>query len=434
MASPSAGFEPLLASSIRVLRNITSVQDLISAFPSLKQKSLASPPSLTDSERRLFLDLPDEDMETSNISAVTSLTRVQLIEKAVSDRASLTQEEVMLLKDRFWTTITVEEHGKVWRCLGTGDFDKLYAIRLPAYLPNEEEAIRIGSAESWGRAKAIKDEKLRVTARAALPYAQEWIQHLYQQDRMCWGFIWLYDATIQQLDPARLEHFNIFLEAFFRQALSYNGSRDIINQKWKKIPFNLPNTAFAPTSAAVSYQDGTIFRKAFQEILRDPQEYQKAEDVTPVNTCTHQYKDGISASGVLTNTFLVIDPVCIDSVIPADGLQYTIRWDNMRILAFEADFPVEGRTYAEGYQGFTWVRMDQLIYNFYELRLMKANEIGMDEIWKAAQKSRHGAFVSMDPEEALNWKPTCSMSGFRRDTVIGKRWYAMRDARKEAEG
>jgi hypothetical protein len=35
----------------------------------LKQKSLTLPPSLTESERRLFLDLPTEETETANIRA-----------------------------------------------------------------------------------------------------------------------------------------------------------------------------------------------------------------------------------------------------------------------------------------------------------------------------------------------------------------------------
>jgi hypothetical protein len=99
MTSPTAAVEPMLASSMRVLRNITTTEDLIAAWPSLQQKSQTSPPTLTDSERRLFLDLPDEDMETSNISAVTSLSREQLIEKAVSDCEHLTQEEAVLLRD-----------------------------------------------------------------------------------------------------------------------------------------------------------------------------------------------------------------------------------------------------------------------------------------------------------------------------------------------
>ncbi|KAK0105054.1 hypothetical protein ONS95_004580 [Cadophora gregata] len=75
MASSTAGFEPMLANSMRVMRNLTALEDLITAWPILEQKSSCSPPTLTDAERRIFLDLPDHDLETKNIRALTGLSR-----------------------------------------------------------------------------------------------------------------------------------------------------------------------------------------------------------------------------------------------------------------------------------------------------------------------------------------------------------------------
>lgn len=38
----------------------------------------------------------------------------------------------------------------------------------------------------------------------------------------------------------------------------------------------------------------------------------------------------------------------------------------MRVLTFEAaEYPVEGRVCDEEYQGFTWVKLDQLVDDFY---------------------------------------------------------------------
>ena len=100
--------------------------------------------------------------------------------------------------------------------------------------------------------------------------------------------------------------------------------------KWKLVPFTAPNTAFAPTTSLATdnvisneteYQDGTILRKAFQEILQGLQEYEKAEDITPSDIYTQYLKEGIRGSGLLTNTFLVIDPGFIDSVLE-DGKWY----------------------------------------------------------------------------------------------------------------
>ena len=439
MSSPAAAVEPLLGSSMRVLRNITPLQDYIAAWPLLKQKSLTSPPTLTEFERRLYLDLPPEDVEASNVRAATILSREQLIEKAVSSQQNLTEEELALLKNRFWTPKTEEElqlSGDALLASSPEGKQEFYDgwEREVFY---EKDAIRNGIKERSRRRRAVDSQALRAAANLVLPDAKGWIQHLYQEDKTKWGFICLYDAAIQQFEPQRLDTFECTKDGFFRHALTYNGSKDIINTKWGWWHYNAPNTVLAPTTNLISdnnYPDGALLRKAFQEILRDPQEYQKREDVTPTITYSGHFKDGIAKAGFLTNTFLLIDPICVESTV-RDGDEVPpalVPWDDMRALAFEADFPVPGREYEEGYQGYTWVRMDQLIYNFYELRLMKADEVGMDKIWKAAQKSRNQAFVSMDPEEASSFTNSCGLSGFSPESVIGRRWYALRDSRESS--
>lgn len=164
--------------------------------------------------------------------------------------------------------------------------------------------------------------------------------------------------------------------------------------------------------------------------MKDPREYIRAQPVTDVVAHEYYLNDSIAASGFLTNTFLIIDPVCIDTF-----LENKYHYDNLRILAFEANFPVEGRKYVEGYQGYTWVRRDQLVYNFYELRLMKAEEVGMDEIWEKSPDSLNRAFVSMEDEGGVGRRVTGSgfLTGFTHNSVLGKRFYAALNARKERE-
>ncbi|TGO14339.1 hypothetical protein BTUL_0054g00070 [Botrytis tulipae] len=436
MASSVTEIEPLLASSMRVLRNQTTLQDLIAAYPSLREKSLSSPSSLTELERRVFLDLPDPEMESANISAATSLSRAELIEKAVTNRVSLTDSEVLILKDRFWTSPTQEENLRItdgFMDLSEEAGDEFFDAKAPAYLENEEEAFNVGIHEFWGREKAVRNYQLDDVLNAALPYAPEWIKQLYKEGKQQWGFVCFYDAAAQTIDAERLEEFQFALGNFFEHALRFNGSKDIINAKWKYMTFNAPATAFAHTATSMQIEDhsggttfqdvGSQFRNAFREILEDPAKYQRREDVTSTTEYTGDLEDGIAGSGFLTNTFLVFDPVCIDLVVES-GYFY----DNMRVLAFEAEFPVPGRTYVEGYQGYTWVRLDQLVYYFYELRMK--NELGMDKIWEAAKKSQNSAFVSMDPEEALNWSRSNHQTTFTSDSILGKRRYIIREAQK----
>ncbi|TGO47397.1 hypothetical protein BOTNAR_0527g00020 [Botryotinia narcissicola] len=428
MASSVTEIEPLLASSMRVLRNQTTLQDLVAAYPSLKEKSLSSPSSLTKLERRVFLDLPDPEMESANISAATSLSRAELIEKAVINRGSLTDSEVLILKDRFWTSPTQEENSRItdgFRDLSEEAGDEFFDAKAPAYLENEEEAFNVGIHEFWGREKAVRNYHLNDVLNSALPYAPEWIKQLYKEGKQQWGFVCFYDAAAQTIDAERLD--------FFEHALRFNGSKDIFNVKWKYMTFNAPATAFAHTatsmkiedqSGATTFQDvGSQFRNVFKETLEDPEIYQRREDVTSTTEYTGDLEDGIAGSGFLTNTFLLFDPVCIDLVVES-GYFY----DNMRVLAFEAEFPVPGRTYVEGYQGYTCVRLDQLVYYFYVLRMK--NELGMDKIWKAAKKSQNSAFFSMDPEEALNWSHSNHQTTFTSDSILGKRRCIIREAQK----
>ncbi|KAF7885254.1 hypothetical protein EAF00_011072 [Botryotinia globosa] len=427
----------------RVLRNHITLDEIITAYPLLKEKALSIPSTLTDEERRVFLDLPDVNTETANIRAVTTLSRAALIEKAVKDPSSLTQEEIILLKNKFWTPGTEAERLEIWEHLcETEEITQgeegaaIEATKKCVYLPNEREAILTGIRESYMRPARARELQDKAIAEAALSNAPEWIHRLYKEEKQFWGFVVFYDVAMQGLDAETLDNFMRNWEGFVSVALSYNGSRDIIDVKWRMIPFNAPGPAEVPHAPSVGtapdvsensiQKEGLVLRNAFREILQDPLQYEQRSDVAPITLLDKprqfdNFKDGLATSGILTNTFLVFDRICMASVLESGR-----SIESMQIRAFEADYPVPGKIYAEGYQGYTWVRLDQLVYNFYELRLNKADKVGMDEIWQAAQRSRNAAFVSMDIVEAGNWTPSNPMSGFTPQSILGQRFYAKR--------
>ncbi|KAM0123676.1 hypothetical protein ACHAO1_011240 [Botrytis cinerea] len=426
----------------RVLRNHITLDEIITAYPSLKKKALSIPSTLTDEERRLFLDLPDVNTETANIRAVTTLSRAALIEKAVKDPSSLTQEEMILLKNNFWTPGTEAERLEIWEHLC--ETEKIIlgeegaaieATEKCVYLPNEREAILAGIRESYMRPARARELQDKAIAEAALSNAPEWIHRLYKEEKQFWGFVVLYDVAMQGLDAETLDNFMRSWGGFVSCALRYNGSKDVIDVKWRMIPFNAPGPAEVPHAPGVGtaldvsensiQKEGLVLRNAFREILQDPLQYEQRSDVAPITLNKprqfENYKNGLATSGIFTNTFLVFDRICMASVLESGG-----SIESMQIRAFEADYPVPGKVYAEGYQGYTWVRLDQLVYNFYELRLIQADKVGMDEIWQAAQRSRNAAFVSMDIVEAGNWTRSNPMSGFTPQSILGQRFYAKR--------
>ncbi|KAH9213558.1 hypothetical protein DL95DRAFT_506059 [Leptodontidium sp. 2 PMI_412] len=117
-SSSTTVIEPLLATTMRILRKLTTVDNIIASWPSFKEKSLSLPPTLTDHERRLYFDLPNEDTERSNIRAAADLSREQLIEKTVSNREQLTTQELTILMRRFWTSTTPEENELCLEAMG----------------------------------------------------------------------------------------------------------------------------------------------------------------------------------------------------------------------------------------------------------------------------------------------------------------------------
>ncbi|TGO23398.1 hypothetical protein BPAE_0134g00320 [Botrytis paeoniae] len=165
MASSVTEIDPLLASSMRVLRSQITLQDLVAGYPSLKEKALSSPESLTESEGRVFLDLPDPEMESANIIAATSLSRAELIEKAVTNRASLTYAEKPRLNDES------SKLSEGFINTNDGAHGEFLAVRTPAYLPKEKKAFKIGGREAYAHDRATRERPLHDATKAALPNA-----------------------------------------------------------------------------------------------------------------------------------------------------------------------------------------------------------------------------------------------------------------------
>ncbi|KAL2059908.1 hypothetical protein VTL71DRAFT_10063 [Oculimacula yallundae] len=445
MASPTAGIELLLATTMRVLRNATRLEEIIEAWPSLREKSLCSPPTLTEQERRIYFDLPDEEMELSNLRAVTSRSREELIEKALSSREQLTEKELIVLMDRFWTPISPNENQLLLVSMSnTSDENQaeFYRIRGLPHTLNEEAAFNIAGLEYSGRKSRVRAKKVQYAADVALLDAPEWIRLLYREGKRRWGFVCLWDPGFREMDPELFDDLRETLETVLQVARRYNGSKDLVDTRWELLHFYAPDGAIVPPKegggVGEDIHDGILLRGAFQDILADAQKYQNAghmpfwEDEMDSNVSEGE---SIAESGILTNTFLVIDSTCIRSVVPyPDELDLAhANYDDMRILAYEAEFPVPDREYVDGYQGFSWIRLDQLVYNFYELRLTRPDEVGMDEIWKAAQGSYERAFVSLLPEEASSRTHSGSMQGFTQESVLGRRWYPLMEKRRAEE-
>ena len=133
-------------------------------------------------------------------------------------------------------------------------------------------------------------------------------------------------------------------------------------------------------------------------------------------------KGGLTSS-TLNNVFLAVDSTCVNSCVQRWSMpskhdrkkmsKHTgIVWrDNMRVLAVDPDYPQPNQTYPEGYKGYLWVRIQQLVDKFFEMRWFHP-EVGLEQLWLAARNSSNEAFASMQPEEAkkFSWSTPRNMS------------------------
>ncbi|TGO75413.1 hypothetical protein BELL_0214g00040 [Botrytis elliptica] len=299
--------EASMGSYMRVLRNHNTLVKLIAAYPSLKENSLSCPSALTDKERRVFLDLPDADLETANIKAATALSRAELIEQAVTDPSSLTQEEILLLSARFWTPRADAEREVIWELLCEteeiimGEEGAAFeASRNPTFLPNELEAFQTGSREWCDRPTRARKLQARAMAEAALPDAPEWIRRLYREGKDLWG---LWFCVMRRCRTWMQNLWNVFC------VIGGRGEWCDTQKRLSRDP------AGSPLRADVAPRILFGGQRRFE----------------------HQ-KDGLASSGVNTNTFLVFDRICMASVLePGRSIE------SMRIRAFEVDYPVPGK-------------------------------------------------------------------------------------------
>lgn len=426
----------MLAASMRCLRNKTTKEHLISRFPDLEVSSLTDASQLSESDRRMLLDLPDPADEEENIRLSTELTREELLIKALTSVETLTEQEMYLLDRHMWPGNTREEirsradasrqvqapdyeHEDTWRVVD----ERLKRAREPAYKGKENQAFDSASKERSRRRMAEHYAWKRAREEKALAHARPWVHRMYnlqQSDsRMQAGFVCFYDSWLRKFDPQERENWGCRWAVPHYNALSAVGAQGSI--KWglqehpaeSKISLTRRREGHYDiqefiAAAEVQEEAVTAMRAQFLTMCERPPEYSRPKG----DKSTH----GIEF-GLLRNTFLVMDETCYISI----NVHTSAAWvDDMVILAVDPHFPEAGRAYPEGYKGHMWVRFAQICNRFFEMRWLHDAEYRMEHLWQVAQTSVRNAFVSVDKAESQMWmgsRYTASVTGTKGDVL-----------------
>lgn len=394
---------------------------------------------LPEQHREWILNFPTQEDQDRQRQAVTSKSLDQLWTEAIDSPMELSEHEADFLLDRYWANLTSEERqwkAKAPRDLEQGQYStrfvfpegaisptqgktlltRLDEVQHALAQPKELQALR-QVQQSWGPQRHIARAQ-EVCKRCMRPWMKQWWTRCgdeYEQAE--WGYVVFFDQMSQKLLPGPYaiagtpsSIFKGWLGGAMSLALKYLQAETIAARlylQWETPPHVphvvLPESVQSPDNLDLRtlrwhwpQHNATVVDDAVEDFRRMFRDKQAAGQV-------HR--------GLLPNTFLIVEPTCIHTVdrereILIDGepaVWHGIRYyDIMRVIAVDADYPIPDREYPDGYRGYTWVRVQQLADKFFEMRWAHP-DIGMEQIWQAAQRSKHQAFVSMDPEEAKSF-------------------------------
>ncbi|KAL2874111.1 hypothetical protein SGCOL_010699 [Colletotrichum sp. CLE4] len=441
---------------MRVIRKFDGADELIQSFPAWEESALgqnAALPSFTPRDQRRILDFPDPEIQESNIVKSTKLSKEGLLGRAVESPSQLTAAEISLLKNRYWLHISPDEEQEISLATGLimgpkriseeehGKAEKqLRAVRHTLYAENEEKAIDNALAEHWRRENEVWRARQRQETEMALSKAHPWVRRLWEEDNgeKVWGY-GIFNDPMAFANNEEAERYTSRRDGvLFHGRGAIGAGSSVISYKWKLQKLEWPSSVNADVenddSHIVDKGDGkhNISGLVIDEVQREERETEERlakfrvlrerfksirdrglesqtirEDV--VFSASMQSRTGGLEDGILQNVFLVVDKQSVGSVLGAQGLV-----DDMWVWAIDPDYddadelstPIDGPSSPETsgrYRGFMRVRLQQLVNNFFNVRRFRQREFAMKELWEAAQKSKHQAFVSLRDDEARSW-------------------------------
>jgi uncharacterized pyridoxamine 5'-phosphate oxidase family protein len=419
-----------------VLRHTYDANDIINNVNTLSDGT-ALAGDISDNDRLGILDFPDTVTQEANVAASTSLSKAELLERAASSPSELSVGEYRLLEQRFWLDLTAAEknaQAAAERTLAVSEenwykvTDQLKKARAMLYDNNEEAALLNAENEEWRRmlADLKEDEKREVESRLAT--AQPWVKQLWDENQAekDWGYAVFCDPE------AANEEYESKRDGALFNARTATGCGDAIGSRCRLQYLDWPDN---PTLKQTSHHDTA--RERPELVQNDPEPgrvklvtisndtkdiYTTSELEARFQVLRHHFIDlrdrpskrqktatatqtdrGALRDGILRNVFLVIDQQCVESL-----LSRMPNVDDAWVYAVDPDYIQPTDTAAEStqpnqYRGYLRVRLQQLVNNFFDARRFHEDEFPMSALWRAAQSSRHHAFVSVKESEQQLW-------------------------------
>lgn len=405
--------EHLFKAFLRVQRGFDTASALLETFNAFEN----NPAALSSEDRIRLLDLPPRSVQDDNIAAVSSLTKAELIQKAIESPKELTREEDYLIQERFWTSMTDDEFNVHYEALAalseiSEDYcnemeERLRRFQRLLYEEREDEAfesvMKQLSEDGEAATQAYKRSEMEILD-TVFEQGKPWLRQLWEedQDKRPWGFA-IFENPHFTSDNRRELYIAEQREAIERSRIAIKAV-GLIGEMWQLDNPAWPSELVTGDESFPVIVDG--LRRKFKELRAQPPGWQRLyprNEIDPIygGPSEEELKQGHALSdGILRNVFLYLDREAAESVLFSRG-----RVDEMWIWAVDPDYvPSENTT--SGYQGYLRVRLQQLVDNFYTARRWHADALSMEDLWRAAQKDPlNSSFISMNDEEIFNNDP-----------------------------
>nr|OQO19695.1 hypothetical protein B0A51_12068 [Rachicladosporium sp. CCFEE 5018] len=431
----------LVEAFTRVQRGISVQQDILKAISDLDNGSL-TPADVSVELKVGVLDLPDVDDLDASVQTKSSLSRTDLVNRAVDSPSDLTTDEISLLKKRYWTDQTDAEAARQSSALSgllavsQGHWkettEQLKRVRSLVCEEREEDAIFEAAMEEWRRSMNDLKSGQSAEVEKQLERAQPWVKRMWEEDKgeKRWGFMMFVHPEVEE-DGWR-EHMDGLL--FHAQdAVGCGGAA--IGGQWKLQQLQWPadDGQEMPSEELGSHTTGPVQPVEHETEAEDDDDHQTdngeshmvsiAEDLLPPPEALfvrlrQQFRSlsrrpakrrklddsdetATTSDGILINVFLVVSDQSMESQFnksahPDDAWLWAVDPDYEDKAPL--DTPADSDTSNE-YRGYLRVRVQQLVNNFYDLRRFHEQEYSLKQLWQAAQRSGHKAFVSVKQDE-----------------------------------
>jgi hypothetical protein len=201
----------------------------------LWDKAIQHPVDISPDEKHQLMQWPPLEEMQANSTKYLGMSLENLLQKAATDRQSLTYAECRLIRDYFRITPTLDKGDRfAWPQMRPDLYDKLKQAQEAALPPIELQAVQ--AVNEVFSQKQYDDLEARYEKRKQEPFPdlQDWVRRIVvRENDKSWGYVFYH-----QKGMARLDKFRALFTEVLEMSFLFKGYEEIHDHKFAQfVPF-----------------------------------------------------------------------------------------------------------------------------------------------------------------------------------------------------